>query len=126
MRRKPRSTSYARRERDMPRMGWTKTLPCLLSRPGAPFIDLWRGPADIDPCRGSVEAHHAGEHGLSAKAPDSTVISLCSHHHRALTDRTGVFAGWPRHSLKAWELAAVAHCQALYAEHMARQDDALF
>lgn len=126
MRRKRGSTSYSRRDRDMPRMGWCKTLPCLLSRPSAPFIELWHGPSDLDPCRGPVEAHHAGEHAGWQKPPDDTVLPLCDHHHDDLTDRRGVFAGWPKLSLKAWELAAVAHCQALYASHMAGQDDALF
>lgn len=118
MRCKPRSTRYSRRERDIPRMLWTKTLPCML-RPEPPFRNLWHGPAESDGCRGVVEAHHAGEHAGWQKAPDDTVIPMCDYHHDCLGDRQGVFSGWPKFALKAWELAAVEHYQALYAARTA-------
>lgn len=140
MRRKPRSTSYSRRERDMARMGWIKTRSCAvlvtnhaLSLARSMFAELvpsavltlWTG-REIDICSGVIEAHHAGEHGLGNKAADDTCIPLCVHHHRSLTDRLGIFAGWPPRSLKAWELAVVAHYQALYAEHVAAQPAPLY
>ena len=117
MRRQRGSTRYDRRERDMARMAWCKSLPCSLVRLGAPFIELWHGPPDVDGCRGVIEAHHAGDHAGFRKPPDDTVIPLCDHHHDCLTDRRGCFAGWPKFALKKWELAAVAHYQARYAEH---------
>lgn len=112
-------TKYSRRPRDMARMGWCKRLPCMLHRPGAPFAELWHGPADIDGCRGPIEAHHAGEHAGWQKALDDTVLPLCDHHHDCLTDRRGVFAGWPKFSLKRWELAAVESYQRAYQDHLA-------
>lgn len=137
MRRRPKSTSYSRRDRDMARMRWCKDQNCCLlvlqhalvrsadplrmDTPAA-VLSLWFG-REVDFCSGHVEAHHAGEHGMGAKADDDTCIPLCSSHHRDLTDRRGVFAGWPPRSLKAWELAAVAHYQARYAEHLAADPD---
>lgn len=118
MRRRFKSTSYARRERDLPRMAWCKTLPCALVD-GAATLPEWVGRRP-DPCAREIEAHHAGVHGLSNKAPDDTCVPLCDHHHDALTDRTGIFAGWPRYTLKLWELAAVAVYQVRYAAHLAR------
>jgi hypothetical protein len=95
-------------------MAWVKTLPCLLASGVPPFGDLWRGPPP-DRCARPVEAHHAGVHGMSQKAPDDTVIPLCDHHHDCLTDRRGVFAGWPRHAIKLWELAAVEWVQVVFS-----------
>jgi hypothetical protein len=128
VRNRPRQrTKYARRPRDTPRMLWCKTLPCALARPGAPCIELWRGPPDVDACDGPIEAHHAGERGTGQKAPDDTVVPLCKHHHDCLTDRgsrRGVFSGWPRGAVKRWELAMVAVYQHRYAEHVAGRDAA--
>lgn len=113
MRRKHGSTKYSRRPRDLDRMAWIKTLPCSVS--GVMVApDLWRGPTP-DRCQRAIEAHHAGEHGLGAKPPDDTCIPLCDHHHDALTDRRGVFSGWPRRAVKEWEIAVIAHFQDLYA-----------
>lgn len=126
MRRKRGSTKYARRERDWARMAFVKTEPCALSG-GAPVAcNLWRGDWPPGACSAVVEAHHAGEHGLSHKAPDDTVVALCSKHHRSLTDRTGAFDGWPRGALKAWELAAVAYYQERYADYTLGLSDELY
>lgn len=115
MRRRPRSTKYSRRERDTERMGWTKMMPCSVGDGLTPLAyDLWLG-GDVDACRGPIEAHHAGVHGLSEKAPDDTVIPLCDHHHDSLTDLRGVFSGWPRGAVKAWELAVIEFWQSRYA-----------
>lgn len=120
--RKP--TKYARRERDWDRMAWVKLRTCVvgeISRVVSPVPDdvaeLWLGGPDIDPCSLAVEAHHAGMRAGWRKAPDDTCIPLCSHHHRALTDRTGEFSGWPVGELKAWELSCVAWVQTEYAAH---------
>lgn len=108
----------------MARMGWVKTLPCLLASGLPPFSDLWRG-GEPGHCGGAIEAHHAGQHAGFRKAPDDTCIPLCDHHHDALTDRRLCFSGWPHGALKLWELAAVAWCQNLYADR-AEPADALF
>lgn len=111
MRRRRGSTSYSRRERDTDRMGWCRTQPCALAEPP---IASWAGPLP-DACRRHVEAHHAGAHGLSNKSPDDTVIPLCDHHHDDLTDRRGVFSGWPIGALRVWQDAMIAIYQARYA-----------
>lgn len=111
-------------------MGWVKSLPCCLALmealrlrcdhpDGDRLLGLWHGPFAFGDCRGAVEAHHAGERGYSQKAPDDTCIPLCEGHHRALTDRAGIFAGWPRGAVKAWELAMVELYQRAYAEFLA-------
>jgi hypothetical protein len=129
LRHRAKSTSYSRRARDLDRMAWVKQQVCAiaimelvqrrdLGGAGATeMIDAWRG-GTFDGCRRAIEAHHAGAHGLGNKAPDDTCIALCDHHHDALTDRTGCFAGWPRGTVKAWELAAVAFYQGAYAGHL--------
>lgn len=125
MRRRRGSTKYSRRERDLERMAWIKTLPCAIggnrTNQSAVAAELWLGPPP-DRCRRAVEAHHAGEHGLGAKPDDDTCIPLCDHHHDALTDRRGVFSGWQKYGLKIWELAVVAHYQAMYAARSSSGD----
>lgn len=104
-------------------MLWTKTLQCALTVPGQSAGSLWLGPPP-DRCKRAIEAHHAGEHGVGQKAPDDTVIPLCDHHHDALTDRRGVFSGWPRGAVKTWELAMVALYQSRYRDEVAWQSEA--
>lgn len=112
-----RRTKYARRERDTARMLWTKAQPCAV---GCMLgVEYWRGPVAPGRCTGPVEAHHAGMRGVGQKAADDTVIPLCSGHHRALTNRSGAFAGWPSGAVKRWELAMVAVYQQRYAEYFA-------
>lgn len=117
MRRKFGSTKYARRERDYERMAWCKTLACAVAAGGI-SSPLWMGPAP-DACQRGIEAHHAGERGIGQKAPDNTVIPLCDHHHDALTDRRGIFGGWPHHAVKLWELGQIDHYQRVYARLVA-------
>lgn len=148
--RKAGSTKYARRERDWLRMAWCKQQPCaalvmrhevilklgdLHPREASPMLAAWMADTLLRlkdaGCDGHIEAHHAGAHGTGNKAPDDTVIPLCHKHHAQITGQPGgrgVFDGWPRGSVKAWELAAVAHYQKLYSEWRAAQsaDDALF
>lgn len=116
-RRRKKSTKYSRRDRDLQRMAAVKTMACAVR--SAPIAShLWQGAAP-DPCRGVIEAHHAGVHGLGQKPPDDTVIALCRHHHRSITGEPGgrgCFDGWPRGTVKAWELACVEIYRAAYAE----------
>lgn len=88
--------------------------------------ELWSASMPPGRCSGPIEAHHAGVRGLGQKAPDDTVIPLCSGHHRHLTDRSGPFSGWPRGAVKAWELAMVELYQRAYAAHLAGQSADLF
>lgn len=126
-----RRNKYARRERDLPYMGWVKQQPCCMVQmeawrrlrqhpDGDRILGLWRGPLVFGGCRGAVEAHHAGEHGQGQKAPDDTCIPLCEAHHRGddigITRYRGPFAGWPRGAVKAWELAMVEIYRLRYAE----------
>lgn len=114
MRRRRGSTSYSRRERDMDRMGWVRTRPCCVADPGGV---AWPGPRPPDTCSGRGQAHHAGERGLGKKAPDSTVIALCDHHHDDFTERRGIFSGWPRGAARTWQDEQIARYQRLYEEH---------
>lgn len=142
-RRKRSRTKYARRPRDLAYMAWVKQHPCCLTMmegwrrslhpggaEGARILGLWHGPLRFDGCRGEVEAHHAGEHGRGQKPPDNTCIPLCAAHHRGddvgITRYRGPFAGWPRGSVKRWELAMVELYQRAYAEHQVDQDSTLF
>lgn len=122
----PRKRSkYARRPRDMPRMLWTKHQPCAVG--SLIGVELWLSPVPPGRCSGPVEAHHAGVRGVGQKATDDTVIPLCAGHHRALTDRAGAFAGWPRGAVKRWEMAMVALYQERYRlEHPAFGEAALY
>lgn len=69
-------------------------------------------PADCD----AAEAHHPRQYapGLATKAPDDTVIAICSRHHRDLHALTGPFKGWSRARLQAWERERVAEHRAMY------------
>jgi hypothetical protein len=68
LKRKPRK----KREGDDPEyLAWIRTLPCEL---GPRLNYPW--------CSGATEAHHAGDHGFTQKAPDRTAIPLCLWHHR--------------------------------------------
>lgn len=117
-------------------MGWIRKLPCTLLQMAmatefSPLyrtnlsigmtLATWLG-GDIDGCYGPTEAHHAGSHGLGQKAPDRTCVPLCASHHRALTDRTGVFSRWPSGALKTWELAAVEYYNARFVALAAAGD----
>ncbi len=117
MRRNLRSTKYSRRERDTPYMTWVRGESCALSG-GAPVAcDLWRGAVSPDECRGQVEAHHAGRHGLGEKAPDQTCMPLCDHHHNMITGEPGgrgCFGEWPRGTVKTWELACAEYYMARF------------
>lgn len=122
-RRKRGSTKYAKRERDFDYMGFIKGQPCAVGYNHQPAYDeFWRG-LYVDEHCGTIEAHHAGVRGVGQKAPDDTCIPLCSEHHRKLGERCGLFSGWPRGAVKLWELAVIAHYQALYAARSSSTTD---
>ena len=57
------------------------------------------GPTD---CEGPIEAHHAGDRGLSQRAHDRTAIPLCTYHHRCWHDHFGWCRGWSRDQRREW------------------------
>lgn len=72
---------YAQRERDTPQMMWVKTQRCCAHRLAELAGAAVR--AIIGPCRGVVEADHAGaNHGMQRKSGDDACIPLCVRHHR--------------------------------------------
>ncbi len=136
-----RRTKYARRVRDFEFMGWVKMQPCAMLQmeawrlrrqhpDGDRLLGLWQGPLVFGRCRGVVEAHHAGRHGTGEKSPDAETIPLCEAHHRGddigITRFRGPFAGWPRGTVKLWELAMVEIYRERYAAHASGGTDALF
>lgn len=82
------ATPYERRF-----MAWVRTQPCLAASAGR--------------CRGGVQAHHAGEHGLGVKAPHMTCIPLCDGHHDAYHDGGHPFSGASKELRRMWAALAV-------------------
>jgi hypothetical protein len=113
MRRRPKSTSYARRERDFGFMGWIKTQRCDVA-------DRTEEPG-WSPCEGVTEADHAGDigvRGLGMKAADDTCVPLCTKHHRERTEYKGFFHGFLTFELREYMDSRIRHYQAMYAEHL--------
>lgn len=100
MRRRPRSTKYSRRERDMDYMGFIKKHPCCLRHYGA-SIECATGILATS-CSGPVEADHMGRRGVGQKASDMTCAPLCRKHHRERTGMSGSFRGCSREAMRAW------------------------
>ncbi len=64
-----RSATKNHTGKDCAYLAWVHTQSCIIAGIGFP-------------CSGPIEAHHAGEHGFSQRAPDRTAIPLCSNHHQ--------------------------------------------
>lgn len=61
------------------------------------------------PCEGAVQPHHAGVRGLRQKAPERTIIPLCSAHHDRRMPHSVHTLGkgfWTFHGLDKGELIA--------------------
>ena len=84
-----------RKNADPEYVAWIHTLPCELLSETACF--LW---ADNEATR-SIEAHHAGDHGLGQRAPDRTCIPLCAWHHRLGPESAHVLGKrfWEHHGI---------------------------
>lgn len=76
-------------------VSWVKLQPCMAALAGG--------------CGGAVEAHHAGDRGLSQKAHDETCIPLCTHHHRAWHDGGPPFSGSTQTFRTMWRNLAIGH-----------------
>jgi len=70
------------------------------------------------PCRGRIEAHHAGRRpGIAMKAHDETCIPMCHQHHvLELHALAGVFRGFTKETLRAWQDREIVETQALLAD----------
>jgi hypothetical protein len=107
----PRRSS---RVRDEAWLAEVRRLPCC-----APFayplamVDPWT------PCRGRVEADHAGARPLGRKASDDTAIPLCQRHHRERTDYSGHFKGWDAARMREWCDWKIAETQTTVTAHLA-------
>src|SRR4051812_40559530 len=73
------------RVRDRDYLLAVKTLPCM-------FATAAWGP----PCKGPIEADHAGQRPFGRKCNDDEAVPLCQKHHRERTDYTGPFAGFDK------------------------------
>lgn len=93
-------------------MGWVKQQPCAARHLG--------------PCDGVIEADHAGRRGIGQKADDRTCIPLCTRHHRARTDWTGVFKTWTQTTMRAWLELEIARAQEAYVLYGGPVDSMLF
>lgn len=104
MRRRPRSTSYARRERFVDYMLEVTKLPCSAALlPG-------------HKCSGPIEADHANfEHGKGEKCHDSETIPLCVQGHREKTvwpgPGSGPFKTWTIGEMRMWLIERIVHTQ---------------
>lgn len=93
MRRGATRSAYASRTRDFAHMMRVKALPCAAR--------------ELGPCEGVIEADHTGSRGLGRKASDLSVIPICTGHHRARTDFSGVFRSWNQAQMRVWLAAAL-------------------
>jgi len=118
MKRKPRSTSHARRERDVPYMKAVRGLPCMLS-----------GLAGAGQCSGDVQADHAGDkrdadQGDGYRADDRTCIPMCQGHHEQRTGKVGGFGPFfgpmSKVERRHWCDVAIGKTQLAIAEKRAR------
>jgi hypothetical protein len=98
-----RKTKHARRERAPAYMAWVKTLPCYVVALRLTFAT---------PCRGVVEADHAGSkmsEGDGLRAYDHTCIPLCTGHHRERHDFCGTFEAFDQQQMRVFLSTAIAH-----------------
>lgn len=113
MRRGSKRSRYALRPRDRARMEFVRTLECSVAFE-AP--DPNRAPSR---CLGPIEADHDSRgRGLGQKSDDSTVIPLCTGHHRERTDHTGSFKYLTRDQVRAWFDRAQQRAQQFWLEHL--------
>lgn len=110
MRRRVRSTSYSRRQRDIAFMIFVRGLPCSVEEHWPAF------PMAPTPCAGPVEADHLGDRGLSHKAADDTCAPMCHRHHVERTDHTGTFKRLTKEQCRTWKRAQVLRVQTLWKE----------
>lgn len=115
------SSKYARRPRARAYMLWVKSQPCIL-----PLVMMrlgYIGIASAHVCRNrdglsssvDIEADHAGDRAYGRKAPDATVIPLCSYAHLMRTGpigNRGPFEGFDKAQMATFRHTAIALTQA--------------
>lgn len=104
MQRGRRTTTYARRPRDVDHMKLVKRLACSV-RVDPPDPDR------LTRCGGRVEADHMGERGIGQKCDDHETAPLCEQHHRERSDHAGAFADLTRDDVRAWKRRQVERTQ---------------
>ena len=78
--------------------------------------------ADLGPCMGPIEAHHAGpKPGIALKAPDATAVPICRGHHKAVTERRGSFAGKTREEMRELQDDWIAAAWGRWLSHGSRR-----
>jgi hypothetical protein len=92
-------SKHQRRERMWGRMAFIRSRACVLRAYG---------------CRGAVQAHHAGKHGMGQRPSDDTVISICDGHHDALHDGGEPFSSWGKASIRDWENREIEKARAAW------------
>ena len=105
MKRSAKSSSYARRPRDLNYMRLVRRLPCAAANA------LYFTNMTPTPCEGRVQADHAGDRVFGQKSADDECIPMCNKHHRERTNYFGMFAGWSGTQMKVWRLMVVSKTQ---------------
>lgn len=104
IRRRPKGPKKPRKRKgvDKKYLAWIHTLPCSVQP--CEFLTS-------HPLLYHIEAHHAGDHGLSQRPHDRTAIPLCNYHHRI--GMTGIHQlgklFWDFHQLDRDELINELH-----------------
>jgi hypothetical protein len=98
--------------RDFTFMQWVKQQRCLMRAEGD--------------CAGAIEAHHAGPHAMSRKAPDWTCVPLCGRHHRDYHELTGPFRPGGKAARRRWASAAIIETVMRHARWSAAMAEAVF
>lgn len=105
-------TKYRRRPRFLDYMMWIKREPCCARAVGY-LVSA--------PCRGRVEADHAGKRVTGQKADDRTCIPLCQRHHQDRNDFQGAFRAFKHDQMRAWLDQMIDQHQILYLESLGRE-----
>jgi hypothetical protein len=108
MRAKP-ARRIAERMEDRPFVAWIHN--------GAPCHFQYREISGrIHVCTGAVEGSHMGpKPGMALKAPDTTMVRMCSGLHHQWTVANGLFKGWTKGMRRSFADDAIAQTQRLWS-----------
>lgn len=89
-------------KKDEPYKAWVRTLPCAII-------------STDYPCRGAVEAHHAGnDRGWGQKADDRSCVPLCQLHHKQRHSASGAFKTFKKAEFRVWSAIKIKETQTLW------------
>jgi hypothetical protein len=108
LRRKSKTSKYARRPRDLPYMKLVHRLPCIVREFGLT--------AYVTTCYGRIEADHMGRRAFGQKADDKTCVAICAKHHRERHDRKGTFEDFTKTMMREFCDWAIARTQVEVAQ----------